>query len=57
MSQPIVDQMWECPKCGTQTGMGQPARMKPPTCQWGHEPTEMEQITAGRWTSEGGPDV
>lgn len=43
------DQFWECPVCHIQVGMGQPARMHPPTCGLGHEPRELEQISADRF--------
>ena len=43
MTEEKLNQVWECPKCGTQFAMGDPARLHPPTCQMGHAPTEMEQ--------------
>lgn len=43
-----IDQRWECPRCGSQVGMGAPAQMRPPKCQWGHAATEMEQVTCVR---------
>jgi ribosomal protein L37AE/L43A len=45
----VLDQFWECPKCGTQVAMGAPARMRPPKCSWGHPATEMEQSAAPRF--------
>jgi hypothetical protein len=48
-NQAVLDQFWECPKCGTQASMGAPARMSPPLCSWGHPTTEMEQTTAPRF--------
>jgi hypothetical protein len=53
----VIDQMWECPKCGMQFGMGPPARLQPPTCSSLHEATEMEQITAPRWRGEDADDA
>lgn len=39
-----ITEVWECPRCGTQQGIGLPARFtKPPVCQFGHSPVEMEQ--------------
>lgn len=41
-----LNQFWACPKCDSRMAMGDPARLHPPACQFGHERTEMEQITA-----------
>lgn len=49
MSVPTLDQAWECPKCGQQIAMGSPAVMHPPTCTWGHPPTECEQVAMARF--------
>lgn len=49
-----VDQLWECPKCGTQMGMGPPAKMTPPWCGSGHDRTEMEQIKPERFGQQHG---
>lgn len=43
-----LDQAWECPRCGSRVGMGAPAQMHPPKCQWGHASVEMEQVMAER---------
>lgn len=45
----VLDQFWECPRCGSQFAMGAPGKAHPPTCSTAHEPTEMEQVTASRF--------
>lgn len=45
----VLNQFWECPKCGTQWACGPPGKMVPPVCQGGHDPTEMEQVLAERF--------
>jgi hypothetical protein len=44
-----VDQVWECPKCGAQMGMGSPGKLCPPRCAIGHAPTELEQVAVSRF--------
>ncbi len=46
-----IDQLWECPVCGAQMGMGSPGRLSPPTCRLAHEATEMEQKNVEAWNT------
>lgn len=50
-----LDQFWECPRCGTQTAMGQPGKLHPPSCNLFHPRVEMEQKTEAAW--QGPPET
>lgn len=47
----VIDQLWECPTCGTQIGMGSPGKLHPPRCS-SHGEMEQKQVQAWRQPHE-----